>query len=139
MKIVLDASAAMSWALDDERDDLAKTMASEVLAHGAYVPPLFAGELQNVLLVAIRRQRATLVQAKEILSAFGRLPLRVDASGIELGSSRTLETALSAGLSVYDATYVVLAQALEAQLMTRDVRLRDAAQALNVLWKPAET
>jgi predicted nucleic acid-binding protein len=42
MKIVVDASAAISWALDDERDDLARAMASEVLAHGGYVPPLFA-------------------------------------------------------------------------------------------------
>lgn len=55
MKVVVDAPAAISWALDDERDDLARAMASEVLAHGGYVPPLFATETQNVLLIAVRR------------------------------------------------------------------------------------
>jgi predicted nucleic acid-binding protein len=135
MKIVVDASAAISWALDDERDDLARAMASEVLAHGGYVPPLFASEIQNVLLTAIKRERATFAQAAEVLGALARLPLHVDGSGIGPGSSRALETAISCGLSIYDATYIVLAQALQAQLMTRDRRMRAAASALNLLWE----
>ena len=139
MKVVVDASAAISWAVDDERDDLARAMASEVLTHGGYVPPLFASEIQNVLLVAIRRGRATLSQAAEILGALARLPLHVDGSGIELGSSRTLETAVACGLSANDATYVVLAQALQARLMTRDRRVRAAASALNLLWESTST
>jgi hypothetical protein len=32
------SAAAISWALDDERDDLARCMASETLAHGGHVP-----------------------------------------------------------------------------------------------------
>lgn len=139
MKIVVDASSAISWALDDERDDLARAMASEVLAHGGHVPPLFATEVQNVLLVAIRRERATLAQATEILGALARLPLRVDGTGLDLGSSRALETAISCGLSVYDATYVVLAQTLQAQLMTRDLRMRVAASQLSLLWEASAT
>jgi len=90
-----------------------------------------------VLLVAIRRERATLPQATKILGALARLPLHVDGSGIELGSGRAIETAVSCGLSVCDATYVVLAQALQARLMTRDLRMRAAASALNLLWEAA--
>ena len=137
MKIVVDASAAISWALEDERDALARAMAAEVLAHGGYVPPLFASEIQNVLLVAIRRERATLTQAAEVLGALARLPLSVDASALDLGSIRVLEMSIKSGLSVYDATYVVLAQVLGARLMTRDMRMRTAASALNVLWEEA--
>jgi predicted nucleic acid-binding protein len=135
LKIVVDASAAISWVLDDERDDLARAMASEILAYGGYVPPLFASEIQNVLLVAIRRRRATLSQATEVLGALARLPLRVDGSGVGLGSSRALEMAFSSGLTIYDATYLILAQALQAQLMTRDARMRGAAFTLNLLWE----
>ncbi len=137
MKIVVDASAAISWALEDERDALARAMAAEVLAHGGYVPPLFASEIQNVLVVAIQRERATLTQAAEVLGALARLPLSVDASALDLGSIRVLEMSIKSGLSVYDATYVVLAQVLGARLMTRDMRMRTAASALNVLWEEA--
>jgi predicted nucleic acid-binding protein len=137
VKIVVDASAAISWALEDERDALARAMAAEVLAHGGYVPPLFASEIQNVLVVAIQRERATLTQAAEVLGALARLPLSVDASALDLGSIRVLEMSIKSGLSVYDATYVVLAQVLGARLMTRDMRMRTAASALNVLWEEA--
>ncbi len=72
---MVDASAAISWALEGERDSLARAIASDVLAYGGYVPPLFAREIQNVLLVAIRRRRATLSQATEVLGALARLHL----------------------------------------------------------------
>jgi len=112
-------------------------MASEILAHGGYVPPLFASEIQNVLLVAIQRRRATRAQATDVLGALSRLPLHVDGSGLGLGSNRPIETAISCGLTVHDATYIVLAQALEAQVMTRDRRMRAAASALSILWEAA--
>jgi predicted nucleic acid-binding protein len=142
VKIVVDASAAISWALEDERDALARAMAAEVLAHGGYVPPLFASEIQNVLLLAIRRERTTLTQAAEVLGALARLPLSrlplsVEDSALDLGSIRVLEMSISSGLSVYNATYVVLAQVLDARLMTRDMRMRTAASALNLLWEEA--
>ncbi|MHB8195141.1 MAG: hypothetical protein ACYDBU_05930 [Vulcanimicrobiaceae bacterium] len=47
-----------------------------------------------------------------------------------------METAQQCGVSAYDATYIVLAQALHGQVMTRDRRMRAAAAALNVLWAP---
>ncbi|MHB8179184.1 MAG: type II toxin-antitoxin system VapC family toxin [Vulcanimicrobiaceae bacterium] len=73
MKFVLDASAAASWTLEDERDDLALAIAENVLAHGAYVPPLFVSEIHNVLLVAVRRKRITPAKAADILTALERL------------------------------------------------------------------
>lgn len=139
MKIVVDASAAISWALDDERDEVARAMAAEVLKHGGYIPPLFVSEIHNVLLLAIRRERASLDEVKDVLGALSRLPLRVDRSALDLGSTRVVELAVTSGLSVYDATYIVLAQALNAQLMTRDKRVRSVASALNLLWEGNNT
>ena len=135
MRIVVDASAAISWVLDDERDALARAMAAEVLTHGAYVPPLFLSEIQNVLLLAIRHERASLNEVAEVLGAITRLPLSIDISALGLGSIRVVEIAVSSGLSVYDATYIVLARVLDAHLMTRDKRMRSAALALNLLWE----
>lgn len=136
MKFVLDASAAASWTLEEERDDLALAIAENVLAHGACVPPFFVSEIHNVLLVAVRRKRATPAKAANILTALERLPIRIETRGIELGSTRVVETAQRCGVSAYDATYIVLAEALHGQVMTRDRRMRAAAAALNVLWAP---
>lgn len=126
----------MSWMLEDERDDLARKMAQEVLTHGASVPPLFTCEVHNALAVAVQRKRATLQEVSQIAAALARLPLRFETQGIELGSSSVMETAQRANISAYDATYIVLTEALGAKLMTRDRRIQAAAARSNVLWRP---
>ncbi len=137
MNLVLDASAAMSWMLEDERDKTALSMAAAVLTHGAYAPPLLTSEIHNVLSVAVARKRTTLAKARELLAALGRLPLRLETQGIELASIRVVETAERWSISAYDATYVTLAQELGAQLMTRDRRVRAVAESLDLLWTPS--
>lgn len=135
MKLVLDASAVLSWMLEDERDDLALEMAQQTLIYGASVPPLIASEVHNALAAAVARKRTTLQKVLELLAALARLPLRFEMQGLELGSSRVMETAQRCGLSAYDATYIVLAQELDAKLMTRDRRIRAAATKLSLLWE----
>jgi predicted nucleic acid-binding protein len=135
LKLVLDASAALSWMLEDERDDTAVAMAAAVLTHGANVPPLFKSEVHNVLAVAVKRKRTTLAKAAEVLAALARLPLCFETKGVELESIRVVETAYRCGISAYDATYLALAQKLEAKLMTRDRRVRSAAASLDLLWE----
>ncbi len=138
MRTVVDASAVFSWIFDDERDELALAMARFVVANGAHVPALFTSEAQNVLAVAVRRKRATTAEAGAILAALARLPLRVETSGTELGSPRAFEAALRWGISAYDAAYLVLAQDLDATLMTRDRRLNAAAESSGMRWACAD-
>lgn len=138
MRTVVDASAVFSWIFDDERDELALAMARFVVANGAHVPSLFTSEAQNILAVAVRRKRATTAEAGAILAALARLPLRVETSGTELGSQRAFEAALRWGISAYDAAYLVLAQDLDATLMTRDRRLNAAAENSGIRWVCAD-
>ncbi|HVA27678.1 MAG TPA: type II toxin-antitoxin system VapC family toxin [Candidatus Baltobacteraceae bacterium] len=138
MRTVVDASAVFSWIFDDERDELAVAMARFVVANGAHVPLLFTSEAQNILAVAVRRKRATTAEAGAILAALARLPLRVETSGTELGSQRAFEAALRWGISAYDAAYLVLAQDLDATLMTRDRRLNAAAENSGIRWVCAD-
>jgi len=72
------------------------------------------------------------------LAALARLPLRVERSGTELGSPRAFEAALRWGISAYDAAYLVLAQDLDATLMTRDRRLNAAAEKSGIRWVCAD-
>ena len=138
MRTVVDASAVFSWIFDDERDELAVAMARFVVAHGAHVPALFTSEAQNILAVAVRRKRATTAEAGAILAAIARLPLRVETTGTELGTARAFEAALRWGISAYDAAYLVLAQDLDATLMTRDRRLNAAAENSGIRWVCAD-
>lgn len=138
MRTVVDASAVFSWVFDDERDELAVAMARFVVANGADVPALFTSEAQNILAVAVRRKRATTAEAGAILAAIARLPLRVETTGTELGSARAFEAALRWGISAYDAAYLVLAQDLDATLMTRDRRLNAAAEKSGIRWARAD-
>ncbi len=138
MRTVVDASAVFSWVFDDERDELAVAMARFVVANGADVPALFTSEAQNILAVAVRRKRATTAEAGAILAALARLPLRVETTGTELGSARAFEAALRWGISAYDAAYLVLAQDLDATLMTRDRRLNAAAEKSGIRWARAD-
>ena len=138
MRTVVDASAVFSWIFDDERDELAVAMARFVVANGADVPALFTSEAQNILAVAVRRKRATTAEAGAILAAIARLPLRVETTGTELGTARAFEAALRWGISAYDAAYLVLAQDLDATLMTRDRRLNAAAEKSGIRWARAD-
>lgn len=110
-------------------------MAQQLLTFGASVPPLFASEIHNTLAVAVLRKRVTLQRACEIADALSKLPLRFETDSIDLGSCRVIEVARQLNVSAYDATYIVLAQRLEAKLMTRDKRVSTAARALKVLWE----
>ena len=56
---------------------------------------------------------------------------------LDSGLTAAFGTLADRRVSLYDATYIVLAQALQAQLMTRDLRVRVAATALNLLWEAA--
>lgn len=76
----------------------------------------------------VRLARAGVIDPPRAAAAFAevrRLPARV-------GSPRRLEiamaVALERGLSVYDAAYVVLAEALDAPLVTADRRLAQATE-----------
>jgi predicted nucleic acid-binding protein len=133
---VLDASAALTWFFEDERDDLSLAMAEAVSASGALIPALFRLEMQNALLQALRRKRMTRTLVVERLGDLDRLNLVVDSAATNLTFDSGFMLAERFGLSAYDAAYLELAERAKRPLMTRDKTLRDAARTMRLLWEP---
>jgi predicted nucleic acid-binding protein len=82
-------------------------------------------EVAHPLVRLTRAGRIDRSRAVEAFAGIRRLPAKV-APPRALGAAMTV--ALERGLSVYDAAYVVLAEALDAPLVTADRRLADATK-----------
>jgi predicted nucleic acid-binding protein len=115
--IVIDACAAVLGLLND--GDARSALAEESVA----CPHLADSEIAHALRSRALRGDIEERAAKRALEAWGRLGLqRVGVSGM---LARIWE--LRGNLSAYDATYVAVAETLDAPLMTADGRLAGAA------------
>lgn len=130
--LVLDASLALQWFLDDEAN---RKYSLAVLAglseKRALVPLLWFYEVGNGLLMAHRRKRISVDQIGGFLTRLKALP--IDAAHetpfeiLELPA-----VARSYGLTNYDAAYLGLARKLNLPLATTDSELRKAAASTGV-------
>ena len=125
--IVLDASAAIALIRSEHAEQEINVQISRHRIDGGrlLVPDLFWIELTNVFM---NRYSASPREAVQILR-------EVDELGIEsIRTERALvlhaiEIQHRHRLSAYDATYLALAEAENARLLTLDVKLADAAGA----------
>jgi predicted nucleic acid-binding protein len=130
--LVLDASLALQWFLEDE---IGRQYSLSVLAslsnRRAVVPMLWFYEVGNGLLMAYRRKRITFDQIEGYLTRLKALPVdaarEVPAEILELPA-----IAHKHGLTNYDAAYLTLALRSGLPLATTDADLRRAAIAANV-------
>jgi predicted nucleic acid-binding protein len=130
--LVLDASLALQWFLEDEagRQYGLRILAS-LSAKRAVVPTLWFYEVGNGLLMAYRRKRITFDQIDGFLTRLKALPIdaaeQLPAELLELPA-----LAQKHSLTNYDAAYLALAMRLNLPLATTDVDLRRAAAAAGV-------
>jgi predicted nucleic acid-binding protein len=126
--LVVDASVALKWALNDEeavpqavalRDDGLRGFVRMV------APALWSYEVANGLFVAARRKRLTFPEGAHALAALH--VLGVELAEPEPGESYAL--AHQYGVAVYDACYLALAARLDAELWTGDRKLYETAAA----------
>lgn len=127
--LVLDASLALQWFLEDEagRHYSLSVLASLSLKR-AVVPMLWYYEVGNGLLMAYRRKRITSDQIDGFLTRLKALP--IDAA--QLHPTELLELPALAqkhNLTIYDAAYLALAMRLNLPLATTDADLGRAAAA----------
>jgi predicted nucleic acid-binding protein len=132
MAFVLDASVALAWVLPDEDSPKAAALLPRLVEEGAVVPQLWPLEIANVLLVASRRGRLTLVDTQRVAADLHALPIEVDQETHRRAFGAVLELATRHGLSVYDAAYLELAQRRRLPLATFDARLRAACEAAGI-------
>jgi predicted nucleic acid-binding protein len=114
--IVVDASAAVLGLLND--GDARSYLADEPFA----CPHLTDSELVHALRARVLRGEVSAADAERALRAWARLGMyRVPMVGL---LERIWE--LRENLTAYDATYVAVAETLEAPLLTADARLARA-------------
>ena len=110
MRLVVDASVALAWALPDESSTYADSVLAVVERDGLRVPELWAREIANGLAVSYLRKRITSADEEAFLTALSHLNIDVEESTSALTVVREgTAAARRYGLTAHDAAYVDLA------------------------------
>jgi predicted nucleic acid-binding protein len=130
--LVLDASLALQWFLEDEADrKYSVSVLASLSDKRAVVPLIWFYEVGNGLLMAHRRKRIAQDQIAGFLARLKNLPIEAAIQS----PNEVLELpglAQSHSLTNYDAAYLSLALRLSLPLATTDAALRRAATAAGV-------
>jgi len=130
--LVLDASLALQWFLEDETDrKYSLRILASLSEKRALVPILWFYEVGNGLLMAHRRKRISFEQIDGFLTRLAALPIE----GAQQSPAEVLGLPALAqvyGLTNYDSAYLALAQQLNLPLATSDSALRKVAASANV-------
>jgi predicted nucleic acid-binding protein len=131
--VVVDASAAIKWVVEEEFSEQAEALLDEAVASAIVGPPALITEVANALFQRTRRRdpntRLTEDEAQAALDRFLGL-------GIQLLSSDALYQEAFAFArqhrlpDIYDTLYVVLAQRVGTELWTDDRKLLDAVRGV---------
>lgn len=120
--IVLDASAAVDWLL---QTPAGKQIESRIYrtSESLHAPHLLDLEVAQVLRRLVREGTISPLRAQEAIDDL--LDMRVTRYPHDVLLARVWQ--LRHNLTAYDAAYVVLAEKLNASLITRDARLSSAS------------
>ena len=132
MSLVIDSSITLAWFFEDERSSAADAVLRDVADYGAIAPSLWRLEVANALQSAIRRKRIDTEFRDGSLADLRALTVTIDLETDLRAWTTTLQLAERFKLTVYDATYLELAQRLSLPLATLDQELRSAASVLGV-------
>jgi len=127
--IVIDASIAIKWFVDEAGREKAERVLAQIKAQPAEfaVPDLFYLEMMSVLVRLIERP-AELDQVISDLFDLGMIQVRVGAKLLKEAS----EIGLTYKLSGYDAVYAACARALGGRWLTADHKAHQKVAALEV-------
>ncbi len=129
--IVVDASTAIGWSLADEQNGYCLQAARHIKENGGLVPALWCWEVQNSLLMSIKRNRIDDRSAAKAIGLLAGIPISIDPPamfGAEFALARQYD------LTIYDAAYLELAMRRGCKLATVDKALAKAAQTAGVFW-----
>jgi predicted nucleic acid-binding protein len=125
MDLVVDASVAVKWYVDEAGSALAKRFLDD--DRFTFVLPCHAlGEIGNALVTYIRRGMISASQARATESA-----IRDDTQIIEINSllSAAIDIAVATRQTAYDAIYVALADKIDSFVVTADRRMVDSVKS----------
>lgn len=139
MSLVLDASLAIAWCIEEEQTPGAMALLDQVGEQGAAAPALWPLEVTNTLMMATRRKRVPADRRDELIAFLRDLPVTLDTATADQAWGATVLLAERHRLSVYDAAYLELALRRDLKLATLDEGLRKAAVQAGVRVVPAES
>lgn len=127
MTLVVDASTAVAWVVED---DPAAITAMTTRFRGAtiHVPALWPTEVAQGVLHAERRRRIPVGHAHQRLALLREFAIHIEPMPVAYAFTTIVALARLADLTPYDAAYLELADRLDAPLATRDDRLARAAR-----------
>lgn len=128
----MDASVALAWGFPDEGNEYADAVLLTLEHETMLVPPLFALEVANGLVVGERRKRLRHAEIRRFVALLEGLSMVQDVQPRSVMMSAALALAREHGLSAYDAAYLELAIRAGAPLATLDNVLRAAARKAGV-------
>ncbi len=129
MPLVLDASAIIPLAMDDEDADFSWGVLAALASDQGIAPTLFWYEVLNVLAISERRQRITPAIACDFIGELEKLPIHLSPPE---ATQDVMQTARQYKLTFYDAAYLELAIRKQAMMATLDGQLSQAARAAGV-------
>lgn len=127
MTVVVDASVALKWVVDEPGSEQAAALLepAQDQTSSLVVPEHLFGEVANGLRKRVAQRLLSPTDAGAALAAIADLELDAVA-GVDRWL-RCLPVALQWDITTYDALYLLLALDREAELATADRRLADAA------------
>lgn len=129
--VVVDASVALKWVIEEEDSDKALALLEEWDKAGITMiaPPLLAYEVTNILYQNVRKGEISRAKAKQALKEIMVSELEFDMpQNVEL-NLQALEFAFDFSLrATYDPHYLALAEREDCDLWTADARLWRAVQ-----------
>lgn len=132
MSLILDASMALAWLLDDENNDASQSVLRHVAVEGAIVPALWRLEVANVLQHSVRRKRCDQALVERGILRLEKLQIFIDPETNEHAWGETRLLAIKHGLTVYDAAYLELAIRRQLPLASCDGDLIKAAKKAGI-------
>lgn len=126
MSVVIDASVALKWVLDEPGSDAAAALFDEELI----APVLWLVEAANALWRSTRIGQLTDVEAAERLAELRTAPVATLALEPYLGAALDLATKI--GHPVYDCVYLALALRYRTYVVTADRRFAAAVNLRNL-------
>jgi predicted nucleic acid-binding protein len=125
--LIIDASAALAVLLKEDGEEPVKRAVSRWRREAGRfaVPELFWTEIVNALAFRHRQPIDVVLEAIATLDGFGLSTVQAGRPGL----LAMVDVAIGHGLTAYDATYLALAETLDARLLTLDRQLAAAAGA----------
>ena len=124
MALIVDASVALKWVIEEEGSDLASQL---VTTEDMAAPGLLFIECANVLRTKARRGQLTGEDARAALDAIYATPIRSISTRAHAPAAQVI--ALELGQTAYDCLYLAVALAERAVLITADEAFFRAASA----------